>query len=362
MKSLLLVTSVDFWNKGSGHRTRISSMMSYLKGKVRITVFFAGVGKDNEHQTLRRNYPEINFGFAGARSVLTFKEYKEIFRHYITDKNFDIVLIEYVELSSVLEFLPEGTIAILDTHDIVYNKVESFEKYNTKFDGIILNKEEELNIFRCYDYIILIQKRDFECIAREIDRCKLLLAPHPPSLKKVRIRKKVQSVGYIASPYTPNIDALRWFINNVWDKVSMKYNLVLNIYGTICNEFYLTSDIQHSNIIFHGIIDDVYTFYERADIIINPVRFGAGLKIKNVEALGYGVPLITSTHGAVGLEDGIAEAFLTADSPQEYVFAFESLIKDFRVRKRLSNSAFEYAKCHFSERRCYEELVRIVTT
>lgn len=360
MKALLLVTYVDFWRKGSGHRTRISSIVNYLKDKVRITVFFAGIENDIDKALLKLKYPEIRCEYASTDTQLTFKEYKERFRSFIKDKYFEIALIEYIELSIVLEYLPETTVTILDTHDVVFERIKSFNKYKVAYDGISLSKKEELNIYKCYDHIILIQKTDFDTIARSIDPGRLLLVPHSTNLKKTRVHKQARHVGYIASQYSPNLEALNWFINNVWDEIYEKHNLTLNIYGNIKDCFSQSSEMRSKNIIFHGFVDNLEGRYNGLDIIINPIRCGAGLKIKNVEALGHGIPLITSSHGASGLEDGISKAFLVADKPKEYVKAFDAMLENYDFRKQLAKNAFEYANSHFSKKKCYSEFFNII--
>ena len=137
--------------------------------------------------------------------------------------------------------------------------------------------------------------------------------------------------------------------------------MTLKIYGNIKYSFPLKSDdYKNRNIIFHGFVDEVEDVYNLLDIIINPVRCGAGLKIKNVEALGYGLPLITSTHGAIGIEDGATEAFLIANTFKQYLSAFELLIKNFGIRQRLARDAFKYAQNHLSREKCYSDLLRII--
>ncbi len=360
MKTLLIITYVDFWIKGSGHRARINSMVNYLKDKINITVFFAGQENENDKNLLKKNLPEIDVEFAGTSAFLTFGKCKEKFEQYMQSKLFDFVLVEYIELSFVLEFLPATTITILDTHDLVYSRIESFKKCNLEYDGILLSMEEELNIFRCYDFIILIQNSDYEKIAKDIQASNLLLLPHPVVLKKKAIRREIRNVGFVASAYLPNIDALKWFINNVWNGICNKFHLILNVYGTVCHGFLKELNLINGNIIFHGFVDDLESVYNGLDIIVNPVRCGAGLKIKNVEALGYGIPLITTTHGASGIEDGVSKAFLLANSPEEYLSAFDLVTKNYKLRKQISNNAFEYAQSNFSEEKCYARLLEII--
>jgi glycosyltransferase involved in cell wall biosynthesis len=360
MKTLLLVTYVDFWRMGSGHRTRINSIVNYLKDKVRITVYFAGSEDKDDKILINLKYPEIEFEFATNEMPITFKEYNYKFRIFIKNKLFDFALIEYIELSMVLEFLPENTVTILDTHDVVFERIKSFKKYRLGYDGVILSKREELNIYNCYDYVLLIQKNDFEKISKVINPCKLLLVPHATNLKKKKFHKTAKHVGYIASQYNPNLDALNWFIKNVWDEIFHKHNLTLNIYGNIKDSFPPSSEMHNKNIIFHGFVDDLDEQYAKLDIVINPVRCGAGLKIKNVEALGHGLPLITSSHGASGIEDGASKAFLIANKPKEYYRAFDYMLRNYRFRKQIAENAFRYAQLYFSEKQCYSNILKII--
>jgi glycosyltransferase involved in cell wall biosynthesis len=257
----------------------------------------------------------------------------------------------------VLEYLPEATITLLDTHDLIHNRILSFEKYKVHYNGIILDKAEEFNIFKCFDYIILIQKADYDYISKEIHDVQLILAPHAVALKKKLPAKQIKSVGYVASQYEPNVEALNWFLHYVWNKVNKEFGFILNVYGNISNAF---STIKRPDIIFHGVIENLDEIYNNIDIAVNPVRCGAGLKIKNVEALGYGIPLITTSHGASGIENGAKTAFLLADTAEEYLSAFEHLSNNYIDREQLSISAFEYAFSNFTEKKCYQGILDIL--
>lgn len=356
MKTLLLLTFVDFWRKGSGHRSRISSLVNFLMDKVQITIFFAGSVNDQDTHILLSDFPNVKFEFATTNSTITFKEYKKEFKQFIQGKYFDFAIVEYIELSNILEYLPSSTVTMLDTHDLVFERIRSFKKNKMTYDGIHLSKKDELEFFSCYDYVLLIQKKDFEIVAKEMDSSRLLLVPHPPFLEMTPVNKTCTQVGYVASPYQPNIDALTWFIDNVWKELLKKYNLTLNVYGNIGASF----NEPIKNIIFHGFIENLNSAYKGIDIIINPVKCGAGLKIKNVEALGLGIPLITTSHGASGIEDGISKAFLIADKPKEFIEAFDIIINDFDFRTQMSRAGFEYANMNFSKEKTYGNLLNAI--
>lgn len=309
---------------------------------------------------LGRDFPKIRIQSASKEPRLTFKDYIESFKIFIRNKKFDFAIVEYIELTGILEFLPDETTTLLDVHDLVFQKMESFRKCGVAYDGIELTRQEELNIFDCYDYVILIQKEDLEIVSKFMSLDRLVLAPHPVRAKKMNIRKKARNVGYVASSYIANIEALRWFMDNVWKKILAKNQVFLNIYGNIKYNFLPSGNRFVENTIFHGFIDHLETIYSNSDIIVNPVRCGAGLKIKNVEALGNGLPLVTTTHGAAGLGHNALECLLIADEPYEYANAFNMLLRNYQFRKRLAKKAFEFAVEHFSDRKCYKGLVDII--
>lgn len=356
MKSILVVTYVEFWTKGAGHCTRINSMINYLKKQYKISVFFTG---SDRPLNLDKVLPGVDFQFVKTDEEVTYKIFKENFREFIKDRFYDIVLVEYIDLSAVLEYLPPETITILDTHDLVYKRIQSFKESNLDYGGIVLTKDEEMQIFEYYDYILLIQKTDFEDVSKLIFEEKLLLVPHPIAIKEKDIATEVTRIGYVASLYSPNIEALRWFLKEVWPRLYNEYKYALHIYGNINSAFRVSDYSNDTGIYFHGFIEDIEAVYDQLDIIINPVKCGAGLKIKNVEALGFGLPLITTTHGSSGTEEGISNAFLIADTAEEFFAAFKTL-NQYSLRKQLSKNALDYARKNFNEEKCYSFLLNAI--
>jgi glycosyltransferase involved in cell wall biosynthesis len=55
------------------------------------------------------------------------------------------------------------------------------------------------------------------------------------------------------------------------------------------------------NIIYGGFVDDINVYFKGADIFINPVTDGGGIKTKLVEALGYGLSVVSTKSGAIGI-------------------------------------------------------------
>lgn len=357
MKSLLIVTFVDFWRKGAGHRSRLSSLVDYIKNYVAVTVAYAGTFNEKDRETISTDFPSITVAPLEPNKTISYKEFGELFRHFIADKSFDIALIEYIELSFVLPMLAKGTFTILDTHDLVADRIESFRQNKLPYYGITLTAEEELGIFMCFDRVMLIQEKDYKKIGEQLGVDRVVLVPHAPALHRRDLRSDVKNVGFVASEYPPNIEAIRWFLDTVWPSVAGKNNLTLNIYGNVGKRLPEDWMNQQANVKFHGFVNDLGEVYNHCDIMINPVKCGAGLKIKNVEALANGLPLITTSHGSIGIESVKDECYIVADTAADFIDAVARLVDDINYRKQLGANAYAYAEKYFSPSACYQQLV-----
>jgi hypothetical protein len=93
---------------------------------------------------------------------------------------------------------------------------------------------------------------------------------------------------------------------------------------------------------------------------VRTVRFGAGLKIKNVEVLANALPLVTTAHGARGLADSIGHALIVADDPAVFSAALGQLIADADARARLAAQAYAYAPRAFFPEACFGPLLAVI--
>ncbi len=356
MKTLLVVTHVDFWRKGAGHRSRLSALLQYVRGQVEITVVYAGTLVSKDAGILKESYPWLHLVALEPNRVISFKEHGELFEEFMKEKHFDIALIEYIEMSFVIPMLGDQTLTILDTHDLVSDRIQSFAENGIRYNGIMLSEEEELEIFNCFDKVLLINQKDYEKVAARIGFDTAMLVPHAATLNKRLPRSTVKNIGFVGSEYIPNVAAINWFLKNVWPHIGSNFGLTLNIYGNVAQHIQSGPHLA-SNVQIHGFVNDLSVAYDTCDIIINPVSCGAGLKIKNVEALAGGLPLITSTHGSEGLGGSNGESFLVCDTADEFVAAIELLATDFEFRRQLGENAYALASAQFSPTRCYQELM-----
>jgi len=110
--------------------------------------------------------------------------------------------------------------------------------------------------------------------------------------------------------YKPNLHALEQIIQEVYPALqknsSFKYTIL------ICGKDIppAISQLNLPGFIVAGFVDDITTYLKGADIFLNPITEGGGIKTKLVEALGYNMSAVSTSHGAIGINAGICNGKL----------------------------------------------------
>lgn len=282
------------------------------------------------------------------------------FRQLCQEFRPDFVLVEYLRLAYVLDgskALPRGFITILDTHDVMHIRMSKFHERNERHD-LNITRKEEARVLNRFDLILGIQQDDVNILKAMAPSSEVILVGHPcktDPLPNPNASGPV-SIGFIASDMAPNKAGLDDFLDHVWPCLREKFgeDILFLVAGSICNSAHISTDPQ---VRYIGFVDDVDDFYKRVSIIVNPVTFGGGLKIKTVEAMAKGRVVVTSLVGVDGLSVTEKDGVLVSSTIDEFVSNLERLIADRSETSRLSRLAREYAQSHFSESACYSNLM-----
>ena len=157
------------------------------------------------------------------------------------------------------------------------------------------------------------------------------------------IREGVLFVGGFSHP--PNADALKYFLDNMWDDIYAQIKAPFYIVGSNATDDIKAMHNEAKGIIFKGFVseEELKELYEKVRLVVVPLRYGAGVKGKVIEALYYGDPVITTSVGAEGIDNSYNQ-MLVADEPSEFIKKCVALYTDKEALKNMHQEAIEYVK------------------
>lgn len=113
-----------------------------------------------------------------------------------------------------------------------------------------------------------------------------------------------------------NDESLLWFINNVYTKYNLNYKIIIiggGLSSTIREKF------PSQNFHYLGFVDNPYPIIAGSRALISPLHYGAGVKVKCIESLACGTPIIGTQISFEGINDEYQDFMLLAEKPVEYV-------------------------------------------
>ena len=157
------------------------------------------------------------------------------------------------------------------------------------------------------------------------------------------IREGVLFVGGFSHP--PNADALKYFLDNMWDEIYAQIKAPFYIVGSNATDEIKALHNEAKGIIFKGFVseEELKELYEKVRLVVVPLRYGAGVKGKVIEALYYNDPVITTSVGAEGIDNSYNQ-MLVADEPGDFVEKCVKLYNDKEALKTMSKAADDYVR------------------
>jgi glycosyltransferase involved in cell wall biosynthesis len=145
--------------------------------------------------------------------------------------------------------------------------------------------------------------------------------------------------------YPPNADAVRWFLSEVFDRVRAAVpDVRLVIVGARPPADIAAQSDPGRGIEVRGFVEDIRPLLEEAAATVVPTRAGSGMRVKILEAMAQGLPVVTTTVGAEGIDVVAGTHVLMGDDPETFAEATIRVLSDSRTRQSLRMQAFALAQ------------------
>jgi glycosyltransferase involved in cell wall biosynthesis len=163
-----------------------------------------------------------------------------------------------------------------------------------------------------------------------------------------------------ALTYYANVDAMEFFLNDILPLVrSRRPETVLRITGRTDGV-----PVDHlplgEGVILTGYLDDIRPAVGRSWACIVPLRIGGGTRLKILEAMALGTPVVSTSKGAEGLEVTPGEDILIADKPTEFADAVLRLLGDQTLRAKLAANGRRLVEELYSWETCAQRLEQLL--
>ena len=180
----------------------------------------------------------------------------------------------------------------------------------------------------------------------------------PGSATPFALRRDFLFIG--GFQHTPNIDAVVYFVREIYPLVEARLRSA---------KFYIIGDkappsvvaLASENVIVAGLQPDVRPYFDSVKLSVAPLRWGAGVKGKINQSMGFGVPVIATSVAAEGMGLTHGEDILVADEPENFAKALLELYHSEDLWNRLSKNGIQKTKLLYSKEVARKQLKRLLS-
>ncbi|MCX7879744.1 MAG: glycosyltransferase family 4 protein [Ignavibacteria bacterium] len=146
--------------------------------------------------------------------------------------------------------------------------------------------------------------------------------------------------------YQPNIDAVKWFIQNVFPHLPESINF--QIIGARPKPEVVDLQKISNRIVVRGYLDDPYVYLKSSFCCIAPMQTGGGIQNKILESLALGTIVLTTSHSAYPVVGTNSDVLLIADKAEDWVRIIRDIYENPQKYDYMKNKAREYIKNNFT--------------
>jgi glycosyltransferase involved in cell wall biosynthesis len=158
--------------------------------------------------------------------------------------------------------------------------------------------------------------------------------------------------------YHPNADGAMYLVQEILPFLRKRIPSVrIRLVGQASDEAQRLNDPPR--VVVTGLVQNIRTELARADVIVVPVRYGSGTRIKILEALAHRIPVVSTSAGAEGIDVTHGREILLADSPEDFAKACAGLLQDPVLRERLMEDGHRLFLSKYSADRVRETVAAL---
>ncbi len=390
--NVLILTQVLPYPPDSGPKIKTYNVIKYLAQRHRVTLvsFVRGdQSKDVQHlenycqavhtvpilRGAMRNAWYMGLSFLTRQPFLMIRDDRKAMRELIdrlsAEQTFDVAHADQLNMGQYAKRVP-GAFKVLDTHNalwLLYQRLYKTmsrgpQKWLLGRDWRLLQSYEG-RLVREFDAVMAVSHEDKAALqqaaGRPIDITVIPIAIDTDEVGFVEREAEPKHILHIGTMYwPPNIDGVQWFINQIYPLVrQQRPDVQLDIVGSRPPADLLALNESDRGINVTGYVADPAPYQQQAAALIVPLRSGGGMRVKILNALSEGIPIVSTTLGYEGIEVSPGQDILVGDSPREFADQVLRLLNDPALGRQLAANGRKLAQEKYDYRHVCRPLDKV---
>jgi glycosyltransferase involved in cell wall biosynthesis len=224
----------------------------------------------------------------------------------------------------------------------------------------------ESRLYRCFDLCTMVSELDREATVRLLPHrsCCVVVVPNGIDCQHNRpsmSRSQANTLVFNGSlTYSANYDAMQMFLSQIYPRIRIEVpDVTLTITGSSCGVD-LAGLCLDESVHLSGHVDDVRPLVAGAQACVVPLRQGGGTRLKILEAMALGTPVIATSKGAEGLEVVDGTHLLLADEPLDFSQRVVQILQEPALSEFLATNARRLVERHYDWEQIGQRFVALV--
>ncbi|HPM76817.1 MAG TPA: glycosyltransferase [bacterium] len=310
-------------------------------------------------EVLRKHFPRVHLHLRGPAdaaphwwpaSVAEFRlqAFERAIDRLCGEEDYDLVQAEYPILAHALPYggRAKTVLTEIDVYHVAYRRTaQTAGGWGQK----ILSTYEWLRMFRYEveyadraDLLLAMSEVDAD-VCRRLTQTPVVIVPNGADPARIAFQPRppkaheVLFVGHFR--HTPNVDGIVWFAREVWPRIREAHWPARLLIAGAAPPPQVQALAHDPTVQVLGFVDDLMPLYCRAACFVTPIRRGSGTRLKILEAMTVGTPVLSTVVGAEGLMARHDDHLLLADDPSVLAAQCLRLLTDRALGERLAQAA-----------------------
>jgi polysaccharide biosynthesis protein PslH len=394
---ILLLTQVLPYPPDSGPKVKTWNLIKYLSRRHQVTlVSFVRGDQSADARVLEQYCKEIHtvpiersfridagymaLSFMKRQSFLMLRDDRAAMRrlidHLADTMRFDVVHADQLNMAQYAMRVP-GARRILDAHNalwLLYRRLWQTmptgpKKWLLGRDWRLL-KHYEGQVLHRFNATLAVSEEDKSALqeaAQSVENmgpANITVIPitvDTDEFAPVQRLPKAEHILHMGTMYwPPNVDGVLWFIKEIFPILrAQRPEVIFDIVGARPPSELTDHSRPENGINVTGYVEDPLPYLQQAGAVIVPLRAGGGMRVKILNALAQGLPVVTTTIGCEGIPVRNGAHLLVADTPQDFAAAVLRLLDDRAFAEGLGQRGRQFIQSHFDYRVAYQALENV---